>query len=125
MARLLVREMRNRMELESVVGPAVDGGMLGRRELRPLLPRPRPRGRRIGGERRELGDGVNTLDGPGVRLIVCWLASMMREVTWCGERKEVSREAVKTPVSCKSAGPLAKSIKKPMQLPSKPIARRR
>ena len=77
MVRLLVLEMRKRMELESVVEPSVEGGMVGRRELRPRprgSPRPRrfprPRGRREGGDRRELGDGVMVVGGPGVRLIV-------------------------------------------------------
>jgi len=71
MVRLLVWDMRNRMELESVVEQSVEGGMVGRRELRPR-PRgsPRPRGRREGGDRRELGDGVMVVGGPGVRLIV-------------------------------------------------------
>lgn len=68
MVRLLVREMRKRMELESEGGPAVEGRMAGRRALRPLLPR--PRGRRVGGERRELGEGVKEVGGPGVRLSV-------------------------------------------------------
>jgi hypothetical protein len=75
MVRLLVRDMRNRMELESVVEQSVEGGMVGRRELRPRprgspRPRPRPRGRREGGDRRELGGGVMVVGGPGVRLIV-------------------------------------------------------
>jgi hypothetical protein len=69
MVRLLVRDMRKRMELESEDEPSVEGGMVGRRELRPR-PCPRPRGRREGGDQRELGDGVMVVGGPGVRLIV-------------------------------------------------------
>jgi len=68
MVRLLVREMRKRMELESEVGPSAEGGMVGRRALRPLFPR--PRGRRVGVDRRELGEGVMVVGGPGVRLRV-------------------------------------------------------
>ena len=68
MVRLLVRDMRNRMELESVVDPSVEGGMS--RPRGSPRPQPRPRGRRDGGDRRELGDGVIVVGGPGVRLIV-------------------------------------------------------
>jgi hypothetical protein len=56
---------------------------------------------------------------PGVRLMVFLLASMILDVTCWGERKEVSRDARKTPVSCKLTGPR----KRPMQLPNEPIAR--
>jgi hypothetical protein len=77
MVRLLVLDMRKSMELESEVEPSVEEGMGGRRELRPRprgSPRPqqspRPQGRREGGDRWELGDGVMVVGGPGVRLIV-------------------------------------------------------
>ena len=63
--------------------------------------------------------------GPGVRLMVSLLASMIFDVTCWGERKEVSRDAWKMPVSCKSKGPLVKLRKRPMQLPNEPIARHR
>jgi hypothetical protein len=55
------------------------------------------------------------VSGPGVRLRMCLLASMICDVTCLGERKEVSRDAWKTPVSCKLTGPLAKLKKRPMQ----------
>jgi hypothetical protein len=83
---LLVRDMRKRMELESEGDPSVEGGRVGRRGLLRPRPRPRPGGRREGGERRELGVGVIVVGGPGVRLIVWLLASMMRDVTCWGER---------------------------------------
>ena len=62
------------------------------------------------------------VDGPGVRLMVSLLASMILDVTCRGEKKEVSRDAWKTPVSCKSTGPLANLRKRPMQLSNEPIA---
>ena len=62
---------------------------------------------------------------PGVRLMVFLSASMILDVTCWGERKEVSRDARKTQVSCKLMGPLAKLRKRPMQLPNEPIAHRR
>jgi len=77
MVRLLVRDMRKRMELKSVIEPSFEGGMVGRRELRQRprgspRPRPQPRGRREGVDQRELelGDGLMVVGGPGVRLIV-------------------------------------------------------
>ena len=60
--------------------------------------------------------------GPGVRLMVSLLASMILDVACWGERNEVSRDAWKTPVSCKSTGPLAKLRSRPLQLPNEPIA---
>ncbi len=45
---LLVQDMRNRMELELVEDPSVEGGML--RPRGSPRPRPRPRGRRDGGD---------------------------------------------------------------------------
>ena len=63
--------------------------------------------------------------GPGVRLMVSLLASMIFDVTCWGERKEVSRDAWKTPLSCKLMGPLVKLRKRPMQLPNEPIAHQR
>ena len=62
------------------------------------------------------------VDGPGVRFMVSLLASMILDVTCQGEKKEVSRDAWKTPVSCKSTGPLANLRKRPMQLSNEPIA---
>jgi len=63
--------------------------------------------------------------GPGVRLMMPLLASMILDVTCWGEKKEVSRDAWKTPVSSKSTGPLAKLRKRSMQLSNEPIARQR
>ena len=60
--------------------------------------------------------------GPGERLMATLLASMILDVTCWGERREVSRDAWKTPVSCKSTGPLANLRKRPMQLSNEPIA---
>jgi len=48
---------------------------------------------------------IDMLGGRGVRLMMPLLASMILDVTCWGEKKEVSRDAWKTPVSCKSTGP--------------------
>ena len=69
--------------------------------------------------------GSMMVGGQGVRLMVSLLALMILDVACWGERNEVSRDAWKTPVSCKSTGPLAKLRSRPMQLPNEPIARRR
>ena len=90
-----------------------------------MRPRPRPCGDRYVGERSDCGGGLMMVGRPGVRLMVSLLASMILDVACWGERNEVSRDAWKTPVSCKSTGPLAKLRSRPMQLPNEPIARRR
>ena len=86
---------------------------------------PRPRGDRYVGEHSDCGGGLMMVGGPGVRLMVSLLASMILDVACWGERNEVSRDAWKTPVSCKSTGPLAKLRSRPMQLSNEPIARQR
>jgi hypothetical protein len=63
--------------------------------------------------------------GPGVRLMVSLFASMILDVACWGERNEVSRDAWKTPVNCKSTGPLVKLRNRLMQFPNELIARRR
>ena len=90
-----------------------------------MRPRPRPRGDRDVGERSDCGGGSIMVGGPGVRLMVSLFASMILDVACWGERNEVSRDAWKTPVSCKSTGPLAKLRNRPMQLPNELIARLR
>ena len=69
--------------------------------------------------------GSMMVGGPGVRFMVSLLALMILDVACWGERNEVSSDAWKMPVSCKSTGRLAKLRSRPMQLPNEPIARRR
>ena len=70
----------------------------------------------------EVGGRGNDGGGPGVRLRMCLLALMILDGTCWGDRKEVVRDAWKTPVSCISMDPLAKLKKRLMQLPNKLIA---
>ena len=74
------------------------------------------------GNGRSGGEGVLVVGGPGVRLMMCSLASVILDVTCSGDRKEVSWDAWKMPVSCKSMGPLAKLKKRPIKLSNKLIA---
>ena len=74
------------------------------------------------GVRRDWGGDCDLIGGPGVRLTVCAFASMIRDVTLSGRRKDVSLDARKSPVRWMSAIPLVKSGRKPTQFAMDPAA---
>ena len=76
-------------------------------------------------ERRDVGGSCGVRGGPGVRFTTVALASIIRDVTLTGRKKDVFREEVKRAVRRKSAMPWEKSGRKPMQSARDPDALRR